>query len=88
MHFRKNEQWKRKLRALGEFIAEESFSLKSELGIHICLGGKKRKDQPHSQSFKGMCGNGYGRGGGGNPTWALSDPDVQGNSPQDACERG
>lgn len=40
--------------------------------------GKERKEQPHAQSFKGMCGNSYGKGGReahvGLPS---SDPDVQ-----------
>ena len=51
------------------------------------MGGKKRKDQPHSQSFNGMCGNGYGRGG-GEPHVGFIRPRCSGNSPQDAHERG
>lgn len=42
------------------------------------FGGKERKEQPHAQSFKGMCGNSYGKGGReAHVGLPLSDPDVQ-----------
>lgn len=42
------------------------------------MGGKKRKEQPHAQSFKGTCGNSYGKGGReAHVGLPLSDPDVQ-----------
>lgn len=42
------------------------------------FGGKERKEQPHAQSFKGKCGNSYGKGGReAHVGLPLSDPDVQ-----------
>lgn len=42
------------------------------------LGGKRRKEQPHAQSFKGKCGNSYGKGGrAAHVGLPLSAPDVQ-----------
>lgn len=42
------------------------------------LGGKRRKEQPHAQSFKGTCGNSYGKGGReAHVGLPLSAPDVQ-----------
>lgn len=51
--------------------------MKSELGIHM-FGGKKRKEQPHAPSFKGKCGNSYGKGGReAHVGLLLSTPDAQ-----------
>lgn len=67
---------KRKWRALGEFIAEESLSLKSELGIHM-FGRKEKKKTSHTHRASRVCAETVMAEVAGNPTWALSDPDVE-----------
>ena len=67
---------KRKLRALGEFIAEESLSLKSEFGIHM-FGRKEKKKTSHTHRASRVCAETVMAEVAGNPTWALSDPEVQ-----------
>lgn len=66
---------KRKLRALGS-LQPSSTGVWNRSWESICLG--ERKEQPHAQSFKGMCGNSYEKGGReAHVGLPLSDPDVQ-----------
>ena len=83
----KNEQWKKEIESFGGVYSRGVVEFEIGAGNPYVWEERKEKDQPHAQSFKGLCGNGYGRGG-GEPHVGFIRPRCPGNSPQDAHERG